>query len=166
MDKMKLAKHSASLIQLVLNDKGDYTAISPNDSTLFDRFVVFCKWLVEQSDSIPKQFDEIEKKYTGKDDIDSQIAMTTEMSRINVAFSNEAVKMADSIFGEGTIRKYFRNIYDEIPDFLPDADCFFDFVEEVTPKMEEIFNRKVDEQKKKNREKMAKYQPQDHKRKQ
>lgn len=165
MEKIKLAKHDAKIIQIVLNETGEYSAISANDSTLFDRYVLFCRWLIEQSEKLPQTIKEIEKKYEGQEETDALVNQTVEMSKANVDFSKEAIQMADSIFGTDTIKKYFRSIYDEIPDFLPDADCFFDFLYEITPQMEKIFNRKIEDRNRRSKEKMAKYQPQDHKRK-
>ena len=87
------------------------------------------------------------------------------MSRVNVGFSKEAVAVVDGILGEGAVKKHFRSIYEEIPEFLPDADCFIAFLEELTPIMEKLFDRKLERQQKASKDRMAKYQPQDHKRK-
>lgn len=163
MEKIKLQKNDAKLIKVELNGQGDYTAISPDDSTLFDRFVAGYKRIADLGDEIPKRLEEIESKYAGKTDFTTIMEKTVEMSKVNVGFSEEAVLIVDSIFGKGTIEKYFRNVYEEIPSFLPSAECFIDFFEQITPEMEKIFNRKMEEQKKKSKERMAKYQPQDHK---
>lgn len=164
MDKIKLQKNEVKIIKIELNDKGDYTAISPDDSMLFDRFVAGYKRIVELSDEIPAKLDEVEKKYENDDSFTAAMNKAVEMSKINVSFSNEAIVIMDGIFGAGTIRKYFRECYEEIPDFIPDVDCFVDFLEKITPEMEKLFNRKIADQQKKSKARMAKYQPQDHKR--
>ncbi|MBO5283655.1 MAG: hypothetical protein J6B43_11135 [Lachnospiraceae bacterium] len=164
MEKIKLQKNDAKLIKVELNDKGDYTAISPDDSTLFNRFVAGYKRIADLGEEIPKKLEEIEKKYADQTDFAAVMEKTMAMSKVNVRFSEEAVLIVDSIFGEGTIGKYFRNVYEEIPSFLPGAECFIDFFEQITPEMEKIFNRKMEERRKKSKERMAKYQPQDHKR--
>ncbi len=81
-----------------------------------------------------------------------------------MGFSEEAVRVIDSIFGEDTVKKYFRSIYNEISDFLPDADCIIDFFEQITPPMEKLFNRKAETRELLSKTRMAKYQPQDHQR--
>ena len=85
------------------------------------------------------------------------------MSRVNVDFSKEATVIIDGIFGSDTVKKYFRNIYSEIPDFLPDTDCIIDFFEQITPVIEKLFDRKIEKQKAASKARMEKYQPQDHK---
>lgn len=164
MEKIKLQKNEAKIIKIELNDKGDYTVISPDDSLLFDKFVAGYKRIVELSDEIPAKLDKIEQKYENDDTFNSVINKTVEMSKVNVAFSNEAIAIMDGIFGAETIRKYFRDCYEEIPDFIPDVDCFVDFLDKIIPEMEKIFNRKIENQRKKSKERMAKYQPQDHRR--
>lgn len=162
MEKIKLKNNEAKIIKIELNEKGDYTAISPDDSMLFDRFVAGYKRIVDLSNDVPAKLEEIEKKYKGQDGFTAVMNKTVEISTVNVQFSSEAVNIIDGIFGANTIRKYFRNCYDEIPDFIPDVECFGDFLEKITPEMEKIFNRKIENQRKRSKERMAKYQPQNH----
>lgn len=153
------------MTKITLNKAGEYIVISADDTTLFDRFVNFCSWLVKRSDEIDSRYSEIEKKYGDSDEIENIINKTTEMSEVNVRFSHEATAQVDSIFGADTIKKYFREVFDEIPDFLPSADCFLDFVEDITPKIEGVFNRKIEERNQKRKKAMEKYKPQDYKKK-
>ena len=64
--------------------------------------------------------------------------------RVDAEFSEKAIKIIDNIFGEGTLKKYFRNIYEEVPEFLLDAECIADFFKKISPVMETLFNRKMD----------------------
>ncbi len=86
------------------------------------------------------------------------------MIRKKRAFSEEVAKVTDNIFGEGTVRKLFRSVYEEIPDFVPSAESITTFLESVTPQIEQLFHKKIDERNKASRARMAKYIPQDHKR--
>lgn len=164
MEKIKLQKNDVSIIKIELNGSGDYIAVSADDSTLFDRFASGYKRISELADEVPKKLDEIEKKYAVAEDEKTKIDMTVEMSRVNVDFSNEAVNIVDAIFGAGTVKKYFRDVYEEIPEFLPGAECFVDFFSQISPTMESIFSKKIEERNKKSMERMAKYKPQTHKR--
>lgn len=152
-----------SIEEITINKHGDKIFISAEDSTLFDRFVNCFDFIIEQSKSKVTELTEIEKKYDGKEDTESKIKMSVEMSRVNVGFSNEAVKMIDGIFGEGTVRKYFCDHYEKIPSFLPGIDCFMEFFDKVSPAMEKIFGKMIKGRKEASRARMAKYQPQDHK---
>lgn len=164
MDTIKITDSSASLVKVELNSKGDYAVISTDDATLFDRFVAGFKHVSDIADAVPAKLKEIEKKYAQSTDTASKMDKVLEISRANVDFSREAVSVVDSIFGEKTVRKYFRNIYEQLPDFIPNPDCILEFFEKVTPEMEKLFNRKMEERDKLRKQRMSKYQPQDHKR--
>lgn len=163
MEKEKIESSSMNILKIELNNEGEYITVSADNTVMFDRFAAGIRHLVEMANEMPKKFNEIEKQYKGKEDFQSEIDKAVAMSRENVAFSKEAVKIIDGIFGEDTVKKYFRKIYREIPDFLPSADRIIDFFEQITPPMEKIFNHKLSSEEKFRKQRMAKYQPQDHK---
>ena len=131
--------------EIAINRHGDKIFISAEDSTLFDRFVNCFDFIIKQSKSRAAELDEIEKKYEGKKDTESEI------------------ETIDGVFGEGTVRKYFCDHYEKIPSFLPGVDCFMEFLDKISPIMEEIFGKVIKGREEASRARMAKYQPQDHK---
>ncbi len=163
MEKYAFKKTKVSIAKIELNDQGDYAAVSTDDSTLFDRFAAGYKHIAELADSIPGKLEEIEKQYEGQEDFAGVMEKTVAMVRVNVGFSEEAVAVVDGILGSGSVRKHFRDVYEEIPNFLPDADCFISFLDQLTPIMEQLFGRKLERQEKASKARMAKYQPQDYK---
>ncbi len=163
IEQLKTESSSTNIIQIELNDFGDYVMIPADEPMFFDRFVKGYKSIINLADDIPARIEEIKKKYKGKEDFSSELDKITEISSINVNFSEEAVKVIDGIFADDVIKKYFRDVYEVIPNFLPDADCIIDFFENVTPTIEKIFNQKMERQEKQRKARMAKYQPQDHK---
>lgn len=152
-------EESVKLLKVELNEAGDYIVISADDPKLFDRFVSGFNQIMDMAEEMPKKLEAIEKQYAKKDDFKAVLEKTSAMSKVNVTFSEEAVVIIDGIFGEGTLKKYFAEIYKEIPDFLPDSECIIDFLENITPIVEKTFDRKLQSRK----ARMAKYQPQDHK---
>ena len=165
MEKEKIGLKSTNLTKIELIDSGDYIVVSADSPTFFDGFAAGYKRIADLADGIPAKLEEIEKKYQNREDFGAVMDKTLEMSGVNVVFSKEAVSTIDGIFGDDTVKKYFRGIYEEIPDFLPDADCIFDFFEQITPVIEKLFDRKIERQQAASKARMAKYQPQDHKRK-
>lgn len=163
MEKEKIGLKSVSLTKIELNDSGDCIAVSADSPTFFDGFAAGYKKIADLADSIPGKLKEIEKRYEGKEDFSDTMDKALEMSAVNVDFSKEAAGIIDGIFGADTVKKYFREVYEEIPDFLPDADCIIEFFEQITPVIEKLFNRKVERQMAASKARMAKYQPQDHK---
>ena len=62
-----------------------------------------------------------------------------QFSRLRTETYKESAGRIDDIFGEGTLRKYFRKFYEVNPDFVPDDECLYDFIEEMTPILNELF---------------------------
>lgn len=147
--------------EIKLNEHGDILKISGDDATLFDKFANGYDKIVKMADEMPGRLEAMEKETANKDDITKAVAM----SRVRVDFCEKAISIIDEIFGEGTAKKSFRDYYESIPDFLPDEDLFIAFFEKFTPIMEDIFDRKLKRQEKASKARMAKYHPQDHKRK-
>lgn len=149
--------------EVEINTRGDKIAISPDDSAMLDNFMKCFDNISKMSDENVDKIAEIKKKYEGKEGIENEIAMAVEISAVNVDFSEKSVKAIDSIFGEGTIRLYFRDHYEKIQNFLPGLACFMDFFTQMSPVMEDIFGKMSKNITQLSKAKMAKYQPQDHK---
>lgn len=161
MGKYNLNLDGAEIEEITLNQQGDILKISAEDATIFDRFANGYDRLVKMAEEMPGKLEAIEKELKEKDG--SDISRAVSMSGVRVEFCEKAIGVIDEIFGEGTAKKSFRDAYEAIPDFLPDEDMFIRFFDKMSPIMEDIFNRKLDRQKKESRERMKKYQPQGHK---
>ena len=145
----------ARLIKVVLNDEGDHIAISTGDSTFFDRFTAGFLQIADEAAGLPGEYRKIEKKHRSAKEL--PMYKNVDIARADAEFSRKAVKIIDNLFGEGTLKKYFRKLYDEVPDFLPGAECFVDFFGKIMPVMETLFNRKIDANSKERIESMAGY---------
>lgn len=161
MAKYELNLDGAEVDEITLNKHGDKIEISADDAGLFDKFANGYDKIVKMADEMPGKLEAVEKESADKDDIAKAVAM----SGVRVEFCEKAIGVIDEIFGEGTAKKSFRDSYESIPDFLPDEDLFIAFFETMTPIMEDIFDRKMKRQEKASKARMAKYQPQDHKKK-
>lgn len=157
----------ASVIRIELNEMGDHTVISADDDALFDRFVASYDYITEKAEQFDVEISELEKQKAQRAENEGDhTTVSVEMIRKKRAFSEEVAKVTDNIFGEGTVRKLFRSIYEEIPDFVPSAESIITFLDSVTPQMEKLFYKKIEARNKASRDRMAKYTPQDHKRSQ
>lgn len=162
MENAKIGLSSENLLKIELNSLGDCIVISADNTMFFDGFAAGYKRIVNLADDVPVKMSEIEKKYDNRKDFSSVMDMAVEMSKVNVDFSQNAIGIIDNIFGEGTVKKYFRILYDKIPNFLPDSDCIIDFFEQITPVVEALYGRKIERQKEASKARMSKYKPQDH----
>lgn len=129
----------------------DKITVSGNDISIIERFE-------SAGEELEALADEMEKKDAEDGSYKEKIAVRRE-------FSEKAAAIMDSVFGEGTTRKYFGDVYDVIPDFCPDLECFLDFWNSLIPIIERLSDHKVKLEKLASKQRMAKYQPQDHKRK-
>lgn len=164
MGKYNLNLQNDDIDEITLNKHKDKILVSGDDANLWDKFCQGYKKIGEMANKVSKKLEEIEKKYP---DVEGKISSQriAETSRVRVEFCESGIAVIDGIFGEGTAKKSFRDYYETIPDFLPDEDKFMAFFETMTPIMEDIFKRKIERSEKASKARMAKYQPQDHKRK-
>lgn len=127
---------------------GEKITVSGNDISIIERFEAAGEELEALADVMEKR--EAEEK-TAKE----KIAERRE-------FSEKAAEIMDGVFGEGTTRKYFGDVYEAIPDFCPDAECFMDFWDSLIPVIERLSDHKVKLEKLASKARMDKYMPQDH----
>lgn len=149
-DEMK-AENRVWLTKVVFSG-GDSITVSGNDIAIIDRFI-------DAGNELEKLVEEMEKKESEVKENDYK-----KEAEIHKEFSAKATEIMDNVFGEGTTRKFFGDVYAVIPDFQPDVECFMDFWDSLIPVMERLSEHKVKLEKLASKQRMAKYQPQDHKR--
>lgn len=130
------------LFKIELNKWGDYIEIPTTDTGFFDRFVETYRQIVNAARELLGRYREIDEARV----LPGHENKTVEKIRAKVRFCEEAAERVDSVFGQGTLRKYFREHYENIPDFMPYTECFIDFFERIAPVLEKLSGRKVEEQ--------------------
>lgn len=128
---------------------GEKITVSGNDISIIERFEA-------AGEELEALADDMEKKETEEKTAKEKIAERRE-------FSEKASEIMDGVFGEGTTRKYFGDVYEAIPDFCPDVECFMDFWDSLIPVIERLSDHKVKLEKLASKQRMDKYVPQDHK---
>lgn len=130
----------ARLIKLELNDYGDYVVVSPDDSALFERFAAGSKQVADITGRAGRELKKIVRKYKGQTDLDAvcEDEEVEKAAKIQIQTSKDVIRIIDGIFGEGTVRKYFRKFYEQDPNFLPSAEYFTDFFDQITPAMKQL----------------------------
>ena len=133
------SQQEENLAKVFLNSDDDYIYINEKDATIFDRFAAFMKWLEEKEADIRKKEEEYVKVGEDGEVEDVNADAFVQFSRLRTETYKESAGRIDDIFGEGTLRKYFRKFYEVNPDFVPDDECLYDFIEEMTPILNELF---------------------------
>lgn len=151
----------SNAMKVELNDRKDYIAIHPDNANLPRDFANGREKMLALVEDFPKRIEAINKEYEGRDDEKSTDEKEKKIYEERASLAEHFVESIDGIFGEGTIRKYFADNYEQVHNFLPGENCVIDFFNEITPVIEQIFGKYI----KRVNAAMAKYQPQDHKRK-
>lgn len=146
-EKRIASRNSIEAYKLFLNDRDDYIYINDQDAALFDRFAEFINWIGEKTAELQKQEREFAEKYGDeivKKDENGNVEEINapallEISKMRTQTYRDTANKIDSIFGEGTIKKFFYVSYDINPNFVPDDECIFDFLEEITPVLNDLF---------------------------
>lgn len=139
------------IITRVVFDNGSCIYVSGNDASIIARFLK----AGDELEELGKEEDKIKDEYSEKE--------YEEAIEIQMNISKRASEIMDGVFGEGTTDKYFGDVRELIPTFIPDIECFLGYWDVFIPLIERMMGHK---EKLASKKRMAKYQPQDHKRKQ
>lgn len=158
IEEMRI-ENRALLTKVFVGRGDDYIMVSGNDLSLLDRFVAAGNKIVSMAQEMDAKIAEL-----SDDTYDFDKAM--ESIHVRKDFADKAAQEMDVVLGTGATRKFFADVYAEIPEFVPDVECFMDFFDSFIPVIEKMTEHKVKLEKLASRERMAKYKPQDRKRKQ
>lgn len=142
-----------TLTKVYVGGGNEFIVVSGNDISIIDRFIVAREELEALGSELDKKESEV-----GEGDYKKEMGIRKE-------FSERATEIMDGVFGEGATRKFFGDVYAVIPNFQPDAECFIDFWDSLIPVIERLSEHKIKLEKLASKQRMAKYQPQDHKKK-
>lgn len=146
-------ENRVQLTKVYVGGGDDFIVISGNDISIFDRF----RAAGDELEALAAEMDKKEAE-TDEKDYAKQIEERKH-------FSDKATEIMDGVFGDGTTRKFFGDVYKDIPNFQPDLECFLDFWDALIPVIEKLSEHKIKLEKLASKQRMAKYVPQDHKRK-
>jgi hypothetical protein len=136
------------LLKVYLNDYDDFIIIDANDSTFVDRYTNFIRDLEEMQKELEEKGKEYGEEYKENPMISEgengdavvDVEQLIKFNEVKTQILKRCVESIDSVFGENTIRKYFRMSYEINPDFVPNEDCIRDFMEEITPAIKMIYD--------------------------
>lgn len=140
-----------TLTKVYVGGGDDFIVVSGNDISIIDRFLV----AGEELEALAADLDKKEYE-TGENNRKKEMEIRRE-------FSEKATEIMDGVFGKGTTKKFFGDVYEVIPNFQPDLECFLDFWDSLIPVIERLSEHKVKLEKLASKQRMSKYQPQDYK---
>lgn len=158
------------VFSLIVNKYDDTIELPLDDAGFVDRILNLYKWLDENEKIADEKEKELLKKFEGREmmvvDEDNNPSFDFEYIDEVLGFHMNIYKSIydkiESVFGKDSLKKYFRVFYESNPDFVPDEDAISDFLEEIAPVINTLFDTKV-EYKRKRKEKFDKYKKVYHK---
>jgi hypothetical protein len=131
-----MKKHSKP-VRIILNNWNESIFVDPANKKLqkeFNKFVALwtaSKWtLCEKMDACIRA---IENNVV--------IEEWNDTCCRNVKIVQSAYENIERIFGPETLRMYFRKLYEENPDFVPDIECIDDFILNMQKALKIVYSK-------------------------
>lgn len=151
--------NETELMSITINEYGEKIYFKSNDSQFLNSFMHMYHHLQKSADEAIKKIADLDAKNTGEEqDIDYFV----EFADINLQYSQEAVRCINSVFGEDTVRKYFKSTYEYIPNYVPGIEPITKMLEQITTIIEKAFNTKIADETPEIKPEIGKYHPQDY----
>lgn len=143
---------SNDLVKVEVNDFGDCIYLNPSDASFQTRYLNLLKWVNAKEKELRELAEQKDKEYGGRsiitknEDGDPEIDFDqlADLVDIQVGFYRECEEQINGLFGQDTLKKYFKLAYDVNPNFVPDENCIADFLEEITPVLNEVYNTRFE----------------------
>lgn len=164
VEEMRIDNH-VRLTKVYFGSGDDFVVISGNDASIYLKFVNARKKFMSLADGLEEEELRIRDKYSGKEDVEISDEDEEKFLGLYKKLSDEATKIMDGVFGEGTTRKFWKDVYDVIPDYIPKIEAWMDYFDSLIPVVEKLSDHSQRLEKLSSMKRMGKYQPQDHKRK-
>lgn len=154
-----------TLTKVYVGGGDDFIVISGNDASIYIKFVNARKKFLSLADDLESEELKIKDKYKGSRSVEISDEDEEKLLQLYRSFSAEAEKIMDGVFGNGTTKKFWRDVYNVIPDFVPKIEAWMDYFDALIPVVERLSDHSERLEKLSSMKRMGDYQPQDHKRK-
>lgn len=140
---------SEKLIPIIVNEYEDKIFINIDDTTFVTKVINLYQWFDKKSVEIEKLNSDYQEKMknieANKDVAAEDLDIYKDFLKQVTDIYRDICERIDELFGEGTIKKYFRKLYEAYGDeFVPDDECIEDFIDEITPVIEQLFKIRKD----------------------
>lgn len=142
-----LNKHSEEPLKVYVNDKEDFVYLDPTDTSFTAEFRKFLQWIDEKGKEVSETAQAMEEKYrdrpmietdeNGNTDIDME--QFGDLTDLQCEFNKAVADRIEALFGQNILHKYFYLSYEINPEFIPDELAIADFLDAMTPVLEDTF---------------------------
>lgn len=153
------------LTKVYFGSGDNFVVISGNDASIYMKFVKARRKFLELADELDSKELEIREKYKGKADYEISDEDEERILELYKNLYEESKSIMDGVFGKGTTEKFWSDVFEVIPDFIPKVEAWMDYFDALIPVVEKMSDHSERLEKLSSMKRMGKYQPQDHKRK-
>lgn len=164
VEEMRL-ENRVQLTKVYFGSGDNFIVISGNDASIYIKFVRARRKFMELANNLDDKELAIREKYKGKSDVEMSDEDEEKILELYKNLYEESKAIMDSVFGEGTTEKFWSDVFEVIPDFIPKTEAWEDYFDALIPVVEKMSNHSERLEKLSSMKRMGKYQPQDHKRK-
>lgn len=154
------------LLTRVYFGRGDeFVTISGNDASIYLKFIRARRRFMELANDLDDKESAIREKYKGKANTEMSDEDDEKILELYRDLYGESKSIMDGVFGEGATERFWSDVFEVIPDFVPKTEAWEDYFDSLVPVMNKLFEHEKRLEKLSSMKRMGKYQPQDHKRK-
>lgn len=155
-------ENRVTLTKVFFGKGNDYIVVSGNDASIYLKFVNARKQFLSLADNLENEELKIKEKYKADEEFSEEDE--ERLLALYREFSEKSEKIMDGVFGDGTTRKFWGDVYEVIPDFIPKVEAWMDYFDSLIPVAERLSDHSERLEKLSSMRRMNKYMPQDHKR--
>lgn len=161
-EEIRLENHV--LLTKVYFGRGDeFITISGNDASIYLKFIRARRRFIELANDLDDKELAIREKYKGKADEEMSDDDAEKILGLYGNLYEESKSIMDGVFGDGATKRFWSDVFEDIPDFVPKTEAWEDYFDSLVPVMNKLFEHEERLEKLSSMKRMGKYQPQDHK---
>lgn len=153
-------ENRVTLTKVFFGKGNDFIVVSGNDASIYLKFVNARKQFLSLADDLENEELKIKEKYKADEEVSEEDE--EKLLALYREFSEKSEKIMDGVFGEGTTKKFWGDVYEVIPDFIPKVEAWMDYFDSLIPVAERLSDHSEHLEKLASMKRMSKYQPQDH----
>ena len=142
-------KLEENAVKVVVNKYGDFIYLYPNSASFPTKYINLLKWAEEAEKKYTAIAEEKKKQYEGREvirqdedgNVEIDVEQLSDLVKVETSLYAEYEEKINELFGQDVLKKYFRECYESDPNgFIPDQECINDFLEEITPVLNDVYN--------------------------
>lgn len=127
------------ILHIKVNGYGDELLLNSADMSVFNRFAELYDKVQNIAEEAEIEAKQAKGKYSDQDTVDCVRALVN----VNIKHIQRIMTELDNVFGEGFVRKVYRENYELNPDFVPDEFSITELIEAMIPIMEDAYGERI-----------------------